>query len=68
MSWDRGRRLGSDPALLWPAAVVPIRPLGLETAICLGCGPKEKKKKNYSSGCNTKKDDCKRAWDSEETL
>ena len=49
MSCGAGRRLGSDPALLWlscrPAATVPIQPLVWEHPICHRCSPKKKKKK-----------------------
>ena len=51
MSCDVGRRLGSDPMLLWlwPAAVVPIGPLALESPYAAGAaiGKRGKKKKQF---------------------
>ena len=53
MSCGVGRRLGSDPALLWPwhrpAATAQIRPLAWESPYAEGAARKrQKKKKNLS--------------------
>ena len=52
MSCGVGRRCGSDLLLLWlwcrPAAVAPIRPPSLRTAICCNYSPKNQKKKKKS--------------------
>ena len=44
-----GRRLGSDPTLLWlwcrPAAVALIQPLAWEVPYAIGGGPRKQKKK-----------------------
>ena len=45
MSCGVGHRHGSDPALLWPAAVGPIRPLAWEPQYAVGEALKSKKKK-----------------------
>ena len=44
MSCGVGRRRGSDPALLWPAAMAPIRPLVWEPPYAVGAALKRKKK------------------------
>ena len=44
-----GHRLGSDPAWLWlwhrPAVAALVQPPSLGTSMCLGFGPKKRKKK-----------------------
>ena len=48
MSCGIGRRLSSDPALLWlwcrPAAEAPVRPLAWEPPYAAGANPKKQKK------------------------
>ena len=48
MSCDVGRRLGSDPALLWlwrrPVATPPIRPLAWEPPYAMGAALEKGKK------------------------
>ena len=46
MSWGVGRRRGSDPVLLSPAAVVPVQPLAWELPYATGAALKQTKKKN----------------------
>ena len=49
MSYDVGRRRGSDPALLWlwyrPVATAPIRPLAWEPPYAMGAALKRQKTK-----------------------
>ena len=49
-----GRRLGSDPELLWlwrsPAAIAPIRPLAWEPSYAVGSALEKTKKKTRLSG------------------
>ena len=45
-SCDVGRRHGSDPAWLWPAAAVPIWPLAWELPYATGVAGEKKRKKN----------------------
>ena len=59
LSCGVGRRLGSDPALLWlwcrPAAVAPIRPLAWEPPYATGVALKSKKQKNKTKTKGDKK-------------
>ena len=56
MSCGVGRRLGSDPALLWLwprwAAVTPIRPLAWESSYAMSVALKSKKKKQKQNKKN----------------
>ena len=53
MSYGKGRRRSSDPALLWLwcrlAFVAPIRPLAWELPYAVGIALKKKKKKKKKS-------------------